>query len=277
MRNPTQVSVVVLVTLLLLMGAHFQASAGQSEKVITVKGSESMAPVVESLAKEYAKTHPDCIIKVSGGGDIGWKAFLSKESDVAMASRRILEDEKKAAVSAGLDTQEKIIGWGAIAIIVHPSNSLNELTTEQVRNIFVGRAANWSEVGGTKGAVSVLTVPQGELGTADYFERNFLEWPISPTAVAKDSFASVIDAVAGSPDFVGYVRLRNLEQLKQQGADPKIKVLSIKRDEKSSAVSPSRETVAKGEYPLMRPYYLYVDGNAPKGELKAFLEFCAAN
>lgn len=277
MRNRTQVSVVVLVTLLLLTGAHFPASGGEHRKVITVRGAESTAPMVESLAKEYMKTNPDCIIKVSGGGDVGWKAFLSNESDVVMASRRILEEEREAAVKAGLDTQEKFIGWGAIAIIVHPSNPLNELTTGQVRDIFVGRTANWSEVGGANRAVSVLNGPQGESATVDYFERYFLEWPISPTAAVKDSFESVIETVAGEPDFVGYVRLRNLEQLKQDGAKPRIKALSIKRDEKSSAVSPSRETVANGAYPLVRPYYMYIDGNAPKGYLKAFVEFCASN
>jgi phosphate transport system substrate-binding protein len=268
----------VFFALMAMVATATAAIADEARKdVIRVRGSDSMADLVDSLAKEFMKANPGCNIIVSGGSSANdsFSALLSKEAEIIMQSHDVDKAEIQAAEKKGLEIQERIVGWGGIVIVVNPSNPVNELTVEQVRKLFTGAYSNWKQVGGADEPVVVFSVGDNRVGTLEYFTKEFLKAPIAANAVTKAYFRSVIPAVVESKNSAGYVRVRNIVQLKDKGQETKIKILSVKKDEGSPAVLPTRETVDNGTYPITRPYYLYMDAKASGSTTKAFMEFCA--
>jgi len=272
--KPMSVVVALLATTTLGMTAYASDAA---KEVIRVRGSDSVAEMVDSLAREFMKTHPNCNVVVSGGSSVGdsFSALFNREAELVMQSNDLDMTYKQAAEQKGVNLLERVIGWGGLAIIVNPSNPVNELTVDQVRNLFSGRYDTWKQVGGSDEPVTVLTVGENRLGTLEFFTKAFLKAPLAPNAVTKVFFRSIIPAVEESKTATGYIRIRNIVQLKEKNQESRVKIVAVKKDESSPAVLPSRETVDNGTYPITRPYYLYTDGKTDSSA-KAFLEFCAA-
>jgi phosphate transport system substrate-binding protein len=265
-----------MVALTISLVGLFSFAQTENAQSIRVKGSESTAWMVDQYAKEFIQSHPDARIVVSGGQGIGWKALLDRECEIAMASRRITDEEKQEAQKKGLEIQETCIGWGGIVIIVHPSNPVNELTVEQARRVFAGQYANWGQVGGPDGPISVLTIGEERPGTLYWMQHDFLHGPIAPNAMTKGFFRAVISGISESGTSTSFVRVRNILQLKEKSQDSKIKVVAIKKDAQSPAILPSRSTVNDGTYPITRPYYMYIDAKTVGKQIKEFYEFCAS-
>ncbi len=267
---------VVIATLLVAISWQLSSAQEGDRKIIKVRGSDSMSGLVDSYAKEFMKSHPEVHIVVSGGQDIAFDALANKDADIIMASREIHPTEREAATKKGVDIQGKVVGWGGIVIIVNPQNPTNELTVEQVRRLFEGQSANWKDVGGPNEPVSVLTVGEERGGTLDFVRHHFLKAPFASNAVTKMYFRSVIADVAETQPDIGFVRVRNILQLTAQGLEKKVKVIAIRKDEKSPAILPSRETCNNGTYPISRPYFLYIDQKSADKLIKEFFDFCVA-
>ncbi len=215
-------------------------------------GSTSVEPFAELLAERYLAEHPQSPpINVQGGGSsAGVQAALSGSAEIGMSSRWLREEEK------GLEAM--VMAWDAIAIIVHPSNPLSDLTLEQVREIFAGRVDNWSSLGGEEWPITVVTREEGS-GTRGAFEELAMgEERITLSALRQDSNGAVRVMVAGNPGAIGYISLGL--------ADERVKVLSIE------GVYPSPEEVRRKEYGLVRPFLFLVKGE-PKGLAKEFIDY----
>lgn len=246
------------------------------KEVIRIKGSDSMAGMVDSYAAEFMKTNPNCSIIVSGGplfGDVS--CLVAKESEISMSSVRLAGQAKADAEKSGLELKERLVGWGGLVVISNPQNPVGELTVDQVRKIFTGEITNWKMVGGADLPISVFTVGE-KRGGSIAFLNDFLKGSVTSNGVVKSYFRSIPPAVAENPGAIGIIRIRNLDQLKEKGEDSKIRVVAMKKDENSPAVLPSRETVNNGSYPITRPYFLYVDLKRANGLVNTFLDFCAA-
>jgi phosphate transport system substrate-binding protein len=270
------------IMLLLLAAVTWFTAVGWAQspvsdkETLVVRGSDSMAQMVDSYAKEFMQKHADAHIVVSGGSDNGWTSFIRGESTMCMASSEIPAEEIKAAAEKGKDVRGATVGWGGVVIIVHPSNPVHELTVEQVRKIFAGEYKNWKELGGSDAAITVLTVGEKREGTLAYVRDTLVKAPITPNAVVKTYFRSIVGGVAEGPSATGFVRVRNIVQLQEQGQQKKVKVIAIKENEQGAAVLPTRETVNNGTYPASRPYLLYWDAKSPSKLGKEFFEFAAS-
>ncbi len=271
-------SVVGVATALLLSGftAQFGVAQEAGKELVRVRGSDSMAAMVDSYAREFMKSHQNANIIVSGGQDVSFDALGNKEADIIMASREIHPEEEKALKGKGLQIEGKIVGWGGIVIIVNPHNPVNELTADQIRQIFSGKTSNWKEIGAPEKPIDVLTVGEQRGGTLDYFGKDFLKSPFAANAVSKMYFRTIISDVSEAEQDIGFVRVRNILQLASQGLEKKVKVVAIKKDEASPAVLPSRETCNNGTYPISRPYFMYIDENTASKLAKDFLAFCVS-
>lgn len=84
-------------------------------------------------------------------------------------SRRMKNSELKAAQDAGILPIEQIVTMDGLAIIVHPSNPLRNLTIEQIRNIYTGKIKNWEELGGPDSPIVVISRDTNS-GTYECFE-----------------------------------------------------------------------------------------------------------
>ena len=245
--------------------------AAQTKVAIRVKGADSMWGRVRSLALLYMKDHPQVDITVSANSlvDEGMQALIAGEADVAMASRKITAQESEAAKVKGLQLDGHVVGYGGIVIITDLQNPVDELSIDQVRKIFTGEIVNWKDINGKDQAIAVFKSGGKHPGTLLFVENDVLGGvPITKSAITLPDFPVIIKKVAETAGSIAYARMRD----PFPGPASRTKLVKIRKDEHSSPVSASRETIADGTYPLRRPYYLYTAATARK-DVRSFVDF----
>ena len=115
-------------------------ASGLSGKV-TVSGSSSVSPVMEKLSEAYKKLNADVDIELqTSDSTTGVSNAIEGISDIGMASRDLKDSETSEGVTA------TVIATDGIAVIVSNDNSVDELTTDKVKQIFTGEITSWDEV-----------------------------------------------------------------------------------------------------------------------------------
>lgn len=115
-------------------------ASGQKGK-ITIGGSSSVTPVMEKLKEAYVKLNPNVTIDVQqNDSSSGMKGAIDGIYDIGMASRDVKDSEKEA----GLNSIK--IALDGIAVIVNKDNTLDAITSEQIKNIYTGSLTKWSEI-----------------------------------------------------------------------------------------------------------------------------------
>ena len=153
----------------LLAGAQVKMNAQR------IKGSDTVLPIAQQTAERFMEINPNARVTVTGGGSgVGISALLDKTTDIAMASRSIKFSEKMKAKTAGEDLVEAIIAYDALAVVVHPSNPVRQLTREQLEGIFRGKITNWKEVGGEDRKIVVYS-RETSSGTYEIFKESVLK------------------------------------------------------------------------------------------------------
>ena len=111
------------------------------EGTITLAGSTSVSPVMEVLADEYKALNSGVTIEIQQtGSGAGIQSTIEGVCDIGMASRELEEEE----AAEGLTSQA--IALDGIAVIVNTENAVEDLTTDQIRQIFVGEITNWGDL-----------------------------------------------------------------------------------------------------------------------------------
>ena len=242
----------VLSSLAFLSVTTLASGCGTAATGITVAGSPSVQPFVEMLAEEYATAHPDLTVNVQGGGSsAGIEAAISGAAQIGMSSRGLKGDEKKLV---GVE-----IARDAIAIVVHPSNPVADLSLDDVKRIFTGAIKRWNEVGGKDVAIVVVTREEGS-GTRGAFQDLVLgkDLDVDRGALVQDSNGAVRQLVASDPNAVGYVSLGLVNE--------EVKAVSL------DTVRASASEVAAGRYKMVRPF-LFVMRERPTGQAAAFVDY----
>jgi phosphate transport system substrate-binding protein len=236
---------------------------------ITIKGSDTMVHLVTAWAEDYMKANSGTAISVTGGGSgTGISALLNKTTDICSASRDMSAKEKEQAAQKGLGLKETIVARDGIAVIVHPSNPVNELTMEQLRKIYTGAYTEWKQAGGGDGEFIVLS-RESSSGTYAFFQEHVLKKEdYTPKARLMPATSSIIQAVSEDVNAIGYVGLGYAAE-----AGAKVKVLLVKADANAPGVKPSEATVLSGEYPIARALYLYSDEKGLQAGQR-FIEYC---
>ncbi len=232
-------------------GRTGRGTPGAAGKSLTVAGSTSVQPFAELLADEFMATHPGVAVSVQGGGSsAGARAALTGVAQIGMLSRELQGEEKSL--------QPVVIARDAIAVVVHPSNPVDDLTTEQIRDIFAGRIANWSQVGGPDHRIDVVSREEGS-GTRGSFDEIVMgESEVTPAAIVQDSNGAVRETVAGDPAAIGYISLGLV--------DSRVKGVRV------SGVAPSVSNVENGTYRIVRPF-IFATRGAPTPHAQEFIDF----
>ena len=275
MKRYTFIFALLILSFLLFAWSHVFADELGTTR-LRIAGSGSLTHRTADCAKEFNQKNPGKSVVVIGGhtGD-GFIRLIDGTAEIAMASRKLNENEKKEAERKGMKLTEKIVGYGIIAIIVHPSNPLKELTVEQVRKIFDGDYKNWSEVGGPAQPIRLVVVDDPKSGRVFHFKEDLLGGkPFPPGSEKAKAFLGLTKIVGQNAASVGFCHTRDLELLEMKGQGADVKTLSLKRDPSSPPLAPVRPVSGESSYPLMRPYYLYWDSNATMPLVKDFMDFC---
>lgn len=251
--------------LILLALALVGCGRSDEQRNITVKGSDTLVILGQRWAETYMSKNPGVTIQVTGGGSgTGIAALINGTTNIAESSRSMKEAEIASVRERhGKDVLELPVAVDGLAVYVHESNPVNELTLDQIRRIYTGAVTNWKELGG-KDAPIILYSRENNSGTYVYFKENVLQDDdFHPTAQTLPGTAAVINAVAREPNGIGYGGI---------AYGKGIKALRVKRDAGSPGVQPTMENVLAGTYPISRHLYWYLVGQ-PTGDVRAFTEW----
>lgn len=235
------------------------------------KGSDTIVNLALAWAETYQAEHPEVRISVTGGGSgTGIASLINGTVDLANASRQIKEEEIANAQANGIEPLEHIIARDAIAVIVNPENPVNQLTLQQISDMYSGKISNWSEVGREDRPIVRLS-RETNSGTHVYFLETVLRLGSSEdkTLFSTDtlllpSSEGIIAEVRQNPNAIGYDGL---------GYVPKdLKMIAIAEREGGDYVIPSIATVNDKTYAIARDLYMYTNGE-PTGIVKEYLDW----
>jgi len=268
-----------LLALLLIFTASCSSSTSptsaspQTSAYIQNKGSDTIVNLALAWAEAYQNEHSDIRISVTGGGSgTGIAALLNGTVDIANASRQISADEKNQAQAKGIQPVEFVIARDAIAVIVNPENPINQLTLQQVSDIYSGKIKNWSELGGEDRPIVRLS-RETNSGTHVYFLENVIRLGdknnktlFSMNTLLLPSSEGIIAELRDNPNAIGY------DGLGYVPTDGSVKVIALAKTASGPYVLPSIETVNDKSYPVARDLYMYTSGE-PNGAVKDYLDW----
>ena len=209
---------------------------------ISMVGSTSMEKFANSLSEAFMEKYPDVTVTAEFvGSSAGVEAAQNGTADIGNASRNLKDEEKAAGIA------ENIVAIDGIAVIVDNTNTVEDLTKEQLSKIYKGEITNWSEAGGSDMPVVVVGREAGS-GTRSAFEELLELEEQCKYANELDSTGAVMAKVAATPGAIGYVSLDVLDDT----------VKAVKLD----GAEPTEENIKAGNYFLSRPFVM-----ATKGEI----------
>jgi len=245
----------------LALAAPALAGAG----TLTVKGSDTMVILAQRWAEDYMKKNPGKKVQVTGGGSgTGIAALVNGTTDIATSSRAMKADEQ-AKVRDRYSTlpTEIPVAKDGLAVYVHESNPVGQLTLEQLRGIYLGDVTRWNQVGGPDAPI-VLYSRENSSGTYVFFKDHVLAGEdFAASAQTLPGTAAVVNAVSKERLGIGYggaAYAKGVKELKIAGQD-------------GQGWLPSAENVKSGKYPLSRPLFMYTRAK-PSGETKQFIDWC---
>ena len=207
---------------------------------ISMVGSTSMEKFANALSEAFMEKYPKVTVTAEFvGSGAGIEAVSNGTADIGNSSRSLTDEEK----AGGLE--ENIVAIDGIAVIVHPDNDVEDLTTDQLKKIYTGEITNWSEVGGVDEAIVVVGREAGS-GTRGAFEELLGIEDQCQYAQELNETGAVLAKVAKTSGSIGYVSLDVL--------DDTVSPLQL------DGVEPSEKTVKDGSYALQRPFVMATNG-----------------
>ncbi len=270
--------VMLLIVLSLLSGGCSRLNLAQSNDNAPVetayienKGSDTIVNLALAWAERYQSLHPEVRLSVTGGGSgTGIAALINGTVDIANASRQIKPEELSAAEGNGSEPVEFVIARDAIAVIVNLENPVNQLTLEQISNIYSGKMNNWLEVGGEDRPIVRLS-RETNSGTHVYFLEEVLRLGENDnkTLFSRDtlllpSSEGISAEIRDNPNAIGYDGLGYVTE--------DMKVIAVSRQVGEPYIYPSVDSVNNDTYPIARDLYMYTNGQ-PTGAVKDYLDW----
>lgn len=228
----------------------------------TISGSTSVARVMDVLAEEYNKTHADNYIAVQGIGSTAGITMVNKGvSDIGMSSRNLTDQEQTD------DLTVKPIAYDGLAVVINRSNAINNITREQLFNIYKGNITNWKEIGGADQPIAVVT-REASSGSRYSFEslmgltkiiNDRMVSDINPNNLVVNSNSMVKTIVNHNPHAIGFVSVGSI--------DRSIKAITF------NGVEPTSKNISNHSYELARPFLILYKKESVSDESKDFVKF----
>ena len=269
-KKPKAFALVALCMALAIGGAMALTGCGSNDSnsdnadttelsgTVSTNGSTSMEKVIGSLSEAFMADNPNVSITYDAtGSGTGIESASQGSCDLGLASRDLKDEETGLkAIPVALD---------GIAVVVNEKCGVEDLTLEQVSDIFTGKITNWKEVGGSDLEISCIGRENGS-GTRDGFESITGTEDACKLAQELTSTGAVLTAVASSENAIGYASLSAVE-----GQDG-IKAVTI------DGVACSEDTVLDGTYKIQRPFNLIVKEDAElSAQAQAFVDFATSS
>ena len=252
----------------------FSCSTQQGKNInagMQIKGSDTIVNLVQVWAEKFSQINDGTNVGVTGGGTgTGFAALLNNTCDIAMASRQVEENEINLAKKQNITYKEFIVGLDGLAVLVNKNNPINDISIDQLRDIFMAKITNWKEIGGEDRPI-VLLSRESNSGTHMFFKETVIRLnditskdEFSPKALLMPSSQAIVDEIYQNPNAIGYAGIGFMNE--------QTKALSVSAQNSTEYFYPTIENVMYGRYPISRPLYLYTNGE-PKGIVKDFIDY----
>ena len=265
------------VTLIFFWGCKKKTDVEKA--VITVKGSDTMVNLSQKWAEVYMQLNPNVSIQVTGGGSgTGVAALLNGTTHIANSSRELKDIEYEKAKSLGITPKVYDVALDGLALIVHTDNKINELTLEQIKDIFTGKVTNWKQVGGDDIPIT-LYGRENSSGTYEFFKEHVLgkdengkQRDYATSTQVLQGTAALGEAVARDTKGVAYGGVGYFAQRTD------IKIIAVKKDKGSQAIFPAHNgkvnynAIWNGDYSISRYLYCFTQ-DKPSKDVNDFFNF----
>ena len=237
-------------------GSTASSTAAALSGNVATGGSTSMKNVIAALTEGFAEVEPGVTVSYDPtGSGAGITGATDKTLDIGLSSRALKDDEKA-------DVEGTTIALDGIAIIVNNASKVEDLTVDQLKQMFTGEITNWSEVGGDDGEI-VLTGREAGSGTRDGFESIVDVKDSCKYAQELTATGAVISAVEANPLAIGYASL--------SAVGDTVKMVTV------GGVECSEETVKDGSYEVQRPFVFVTNKSVTLSEqAQAFFDFATS-
>ena len=220
--------------------AETTAAAEKVSGTVSMAGSTSMQKLCEAMMESFQEAYPDITVTAEyTGSGAGLEALAGGKTDIGNASRALKDGEKSSGAV------ENIVAIDGIAVITDKANTVLDLTTEQLADVYTGKITNWKDLGGEDAAIVVIGREAGS-GTRAAFEELLKVDDQCAYAQELDSTGGVLAKVAATPGSIGYVSL--------DVVDGTVSPISL------NGVAPTEENIVAGSYMLSRPFVMATMG-----------------
>ena len=237
-------------------GSTASSTAAALSGNVATGGSTSMKNVIAALTEGFAEVEPGVTVSYDPtGSGAGITGATDKTLDIGLSSRALKDDEKA-------DVEGTTIALDGIAIIVNNASKVEDLTVDQLKQMFTGEITNWSEVGGDDGEIVLIGREAGS-GTRDGFESIVDVKDSCKYAQELTATGAVISAVEANPLAIGYASL--------SAVGDTVKMVTV------GGVECSEETVKDGSYEVQRPFVFVTNKSVTLSEqAQAFFDFATS-
>lgn len=237
-------------------GSAASSTAAALSGNVATGGSTSMKNVIAALTEGFAEVEPGVTVSYDPtGSGAGITGAADKTLDIGLSSRALKDDEKA-------DVEGTTIALDGIAIIVNNASKVEDLTVDQLKQMFTGEITNWSEVGGDDGEIVLIGREAGS-GTRDGFESIVDVKDSCKYAQELTATGAVISAVEANPLAIGYASL--------SAVGDTVKMVTV------GGVECSEETVKDGSYEVQRPFVFVTNKSVTLSEqAQAFFDFATS-
>ena len=237
-------------------GSTASSTAAALSGNVATGGSTSMKNVIAALTEGFAEVEPGVTVSYDPtGSGAGITGATDKTLDIGLSSRALKDDEKA-------DVDGTTIALDGIAIIVNNASKVEDLTVDQLKQMFTGEITNWSEVGGDDGEIVLIGREAGS-GTRDGFESIVDVKDSCKYAQELTATGAVISAVEANPLAIGYASL--------SAVGDTVKMVTV------GGVECSEDTVKDGSYEVQRPFVFVTNKSVTLSEqAQAFVDFATS-
>lgn len=237
-------------------GSTASSTAAALSGNVAAGGSTSMKNVIAALTEGFAEVEPGVTVSYDPtGSGAGITGAADKTLDIGLSSRALKDDEKA-------DVDGTTIALDGIAIIVNNASKVEDLTVDQLKQMFTGEITNWSEVGGDDGDIVLIGREAGS-GTRDGFESIVDVKDSCKYAQELTATGAVISAVEANPLAIGYASL--------SAVGDTVKMVTV------GGVECSEDTVKDGSYEVQRPFVFVTNKSVTLSEqAQAFFDFATS-
>ncbi len=236
--------------------AAASTASGSLSGNVATGGSTSMKNVIAALTEGFAEVEPGVTVSYDPtGSGAGITGATDKTLDIGLSSRALKDDEKN-------DVDGTTVALDGIAIIVNKASKVEDLTVDQLKQMFTGEITNWADVGGDDGEI-VLVGREAGSGTRDGFESIVDVKDSCKYAQELTATGAVISAVEANPLAIGYASL--------SAVGDTVKAVTV------GGVECSEETVKDGSYEVQRPFvFVTNDSVTLSAQAQAFFDFATS-